>query len=375
MEYFRADVKVGRVIFIALALLAFAAISVGNLGSWFADRQRYTVLLQDAGLLPQGAQVSYAGYPVGQVTAIAVRSAQDRVRRHPAYPLALTIAIRSTVPLREDARVEMKTNGMIGDRYVDIVPGTGKPLPPGSTLLGSAGGLEGMLASLSGVPAGVDTLLGALQTLLTDASRPDTIPATLAAMNRLLHDLQRHSDTLTTTSTDLLQRVQREIVSTTGKARRTLETLDATITENRPGIQRFVNGLNTTLVEVRRTVDATGEFLEAGKGDIVVLLQSVHHLVEGIEERGEVLLTRAEKLLVDVDEMVVQNDRNIFVSIENVRDMTANLRAASELVRANPAVLLWGNRGKKSLNQANTSLQRTGVLQDRGHMARYDRVR
>ena len=70
MEYFRTDVKVGGFILLALVLLVLAAIMVGDIGSWFAKKQQYTVLFRDAGLVPEGAQVSYAGYPVGQVTAI-----------------------------------------------------------------------------------------------------------------------------------------------------------------------------------------------------------------------------------------------------------------------------------------------------------------
>ncbi len=58
----------------------------------------------------------------------------------------------------------------------------------------------------------------------------------------------------------------------------------------------------------------------------------------------------------------------------NLRDMTANLEATSELLRANPAVILWGNRGN-NLELNHTSLQHDQVLQDRGRMGRYDRVR
>jgi phospholipid/cholesterol/gamma-HCH transport system substrate-binding protein len=374
MEYFRPDIKVGGTILIALALLIFAALSVGNFGAWFAEKHRYTVLFQDASLLPEGAQVSYAGYSVGQVTAIHVRSAKDRAQQHPAHPVALTLALRANVPLQEDARVEMKTNGMIGDRYIDIVPGSGQRLPPGATLLGAVGGLDGLLASASDLPGGLDALISGLQSLLTDTSRPDSIPATLAGVNRLLAELGPRLTTLTTSGNDLLHSLQKNVANTTDSAGRTLRTIDATITENRPGLQRMVNELNTTLVDVRHTMDTTRDLITSNKDDLATLLQSVQQLVNGLQSNMATLLAHVDKLAVDADEMVLQNDRNIFTTVENLRDMTANLEATSQLLRANPAVIVWGNRGNK-LELNHTSLQHDQVLQDRGRMGRYDRVR
>lgn len=374
MEYFRPDIKVGGTILIALALLVFAALSVGNFGSWFAEKSHYTVLFQDAGLLPEGAQVSYAGYPVGQVTAIHVRSAQERARQHPAHPVALTLTLRASVPLQEDARLEMKTNGMIGDRYIDIIPGSGKRLPSGATLLGATGGLDGLFASAADLPGDLKVLLSGLQPLLTDTSRPDSIPATLASINRLLTELQPRLTTLTISGNDLLHSLQENVASTADTAGRTLQTIDATITENRPGLQRLVKELNTTLVDVRHTMDTTRDLITSSKTDLATLLQSTQQLVDGLQSKMGTLLAHVDKLLLDTDEMVVQNDRNVYTTVENLRDMTANLEATSQLLRANPAVLLWGNRGNHSPELNHSSLQNDQVLQDRGRMGRYDRV-
>jgi phospholipid/cholesterol/gamma-HCH transport system substrate-binding protein len=374
MEYFRPDIKVGGTILIALALLVFAALSVGNFGNWFAEKSSYTVLFRDASLLPEGAQVSYAGYPVGQVTAIHVRSATDRARQHPAHPVALTLTLRASVPLQEDARLEMKTNGMIGDRYIDIIPGSGKPLPPGATLLGTAGGVDGLFASAADLPGGLEALISGLQSLLTDTSRPDSIPATLAGVNRLLTDLRPHLTTLTISGNDLLHSLRENVANTTDAAGRTLETIDATITENRPGLQRMVKELNTTLVDVRHTMDTTRDLITSSKTDLATLLQSIQQLVDGLQSNMGTLLARVDKLLLDADEMVLQNDRNVYATVENLRDMTANLEATSQLLRANPAVLLWGNRGNHDPDLNHTSLQNDRVLQDRGRMGRYDRV-
>lgn len=375
MEYFRPSVKVGAFILITLGLLVFAAITVGEFGSWFAEKKHYTVLFKDASLLPEGARVSYAGYAVGTVGTITVRSDAERAREHPEYPVALTITVRSHVPVRDDSRIEMKTNGMIGDRYVDILPGTGNLSPPGHTLLGATGGLDGLLASLSGVEGGVQELLPAVKALLVDTSRSDSLPTTLANVNRLLSNLQPVLTRLATTGNDLLQQVQQELTITSDKAGRVLQGVDATIAENRPGIQRLLGELNATLLEARHTMDATRTLLEASKGELATLTQDVHGLIESVQESRRVLAARAQKLLADLDEVIVQNDRNIYTTIENLRDMTEHLEATAELVRANPAVILFGRRNRDGDGIVPTSSQSNHFLQDRGRIGRYDRGR
>jgi phospholipid/cholesterol/gamma-HCH transport system substrate-binding protein len=374
MEYFRADVKVGVFILVSLALLVFAAISVGRIGEMFADKQYYTVLFPNANLFTTGTRVGYAGLPVGHVAAVALRSDVERARQYQAYPVALTLAVKAGVVLHEDARVEMKTEGLIGDRFLDIIPGTGPPLAPGSTIIGTVGGVDGMLASLAGVPGGVEGLLASLQTLLTDTSRPDSIPGTLANVNRAIGELVPHVASLTTAITALSKQVQLEVVSISGKAGQTLESANATLKDNRPGLQRLVNELNTSALEARRTLDAARQLLDASKGDVARLLQGANGLVENLQHTTKTLTAQVQQLLSGVNQLVVQNDHNIYATIENLRDTAGNLEATTELLRANPAVLLWGTGGDNGSKPAQASQNNTQTLRDRGRIGRYDRT-
>lgn len=374
MEYFRPSVKVGGFILLALTLLVVAAIAVGDMGTWFSKKQHYTIFFKNASLLPAGARVSYAGYAVGTATAMTVRAEAERAQQYPEYPVAITITVRSDVPIRENSRIEMKTNGMIGDRYIDILPGTGNVVPPGSTLLGTAGGLDGLLASFSGHDGGGPGILTAVQTLL-DASQPDSIPVTLARMNHLLNTLPPVISTLTASSNDLLQQAQRELTQASDKASRMLQGIDKTVAENRPGIQRLIGEFNSTLAEAQHTLDSTRTLLETSKGDLATLLQSVHSLVEGVQENRQALTAHLQKVLTHLDEVIVQNDRNIYTTVENLRNTTQHLEAAAELVRANPSVLLFGRRSGDDASTVNTSDQGNHLLQDRGRVGRYDRIR
>jgi hypothetical protein len=77
--------------------------------------------------------------------------------------------------------------------------------------------------------------------------------------------------------------------------------------------------------------------------------------------------------LQHADGVVLQNDRNLYVTMENLRLATDNLKAASQLLRANPAVLLWGNRSPNNTGPPNATPGDL-LLQDRGRVGRYDRA-
>ena len=103
--------------------------------------------------------------------------------------MAVTIVVHEEMALREDARVELRTDGFIGERYLDIVPGSGPPLPPDSVILGAIGGVEGIVASLSGLGGGFGELSGALRGL-TDPAGGQSVPATLGSLRQLLEELR-----------------------------------------------------------------------------------------------------------------------------------------------------------------------------------------
>lgn len=375
MEYFRPDVKVGGFLLATLALLIVAALSVGSLDSWFAPKTKLTILFRNANLLTEGVRVTYAGYPVGQVTEIQVRPAEERRQLHTEYPVAVTIMVRTNVSVRQDSRIEMKTDGVIGDRYIDILPGIANPVPAGSTVLGTLGGVDGVLASFGGAESGIQDLLGALNGLLTDTSRPDSIPSTLLSMQQLLDTLPGLLAPIAPSVEALGEQVGHEITQVSGTTRHLLEAVNATLAENRAGFRRLIGELNATMDDTRRTMAAAHALMQTDTGAVPAMLRDLRHLIEDIQQNRAMLVTQVEKLVTDMDAVVVRNDRNLFTAIENLRDMSAHLEAAAELVRTNPAILVWGNRSQEQTPVAPAVDATRQRFKDRGRMGRYDRVR
>jgi ABC-type transporter Mla subunit MlaD len=380
MEYFRPDVKVGVFIFVVLVLLVAGAITIGGVGDWFAATQEYTVLLPNANLLRRRAKVSYAGSPVGEVTAVMVHSNAAWKQAHPDYPVAVTIVVREEMALQADARVELRTDGFIGERYLDIVPGYGPPLPPGSVILGAIGGVEGIVAALAGLGGGLGEWSGALRGL-TDPAGEQSLPATLGSLRQLLEDLRPRLFELTGMLQEFLVSAQQSIAATSDKAERTLGHLDAAITENSTELQRLIRELhaslgevNTTMTAAQKTLATATTALNTTQGDAKKLLVSLQALTGNLQRRTEETLTVLHRVLTHVDEIIAHNDRNLYTSVEYLRDATENLKATARQVRTNPSVLLWGNGNQKEPDAPNGADATTRILQDRGRVGRYDKL-
>lgn len=380
MEYFRPEVKVGALIFVSLVLLVFAALTIGNLGAWFAERHTYTVLFSNANLLHRRAKVAYAGLPVGEVTAIQLRDTSSS--QPPGYPVAVTVVVDASVSVREDARIELKTDGFIGDRFLDILPGTGNVLPTGSTILGAIGGLEGTLSSVSG--EGVDEILKALRTLLADGSQPHSLPVVLGSLRHLADDLRPRLTTalaaleilltgLKTEFATLSTSVTGEVTTLSSKGGRALERLEKTVAESGESLKRLTSDLHTSLGAVQKTLARTDTVLSASQKELVPLLRGLQDLSTRLQQDTTATLARLQQVLTHIDAIVVQNDRNIYISIENLRDTLDNLKGASQQVRANPAVLVFGARNQPDTGSTEApSVTRT--LRDRGRIGRYDKI-
>lgn len=90
----------------------------------FGVRRSFTAELPDAAGIRAGDEVQVAGLPVGEVTGIAAHG--DRVY--------VDFRLDEDVPLTDDTRTEVKLATLLGERYLDLVPGDGDELEGGERI-------------------------------------------------------------------------------------------------------------------------------------------------------------------------------------------------------------------------------------------------
>jgi phospholipid/cholesterol/gamma-HCH transport system substrate-binding protein len=115
-------------LFLIAGFLAFVYISV-QLGEvpFLSMRNYYQVSARfnDISGLKEGAAVELAGVNIGRVQKISLTN--DRAR--------VTMQIREGVEITDDAIASIRTQGIIGDKYVRIIPGGSENLlKPGAEI-------------------------------------------------------------------------------------------------------------------------------------------------------------------------------------------------------------------------------------------------
>jgi phospholipid/cholesterol/gamma-HCH transport system substrate-binding protein len=110
-------------VLVGVLLLIYGVYRVGTIFDVFAKRYTLITLVTDAAGLREGAPVTIAGQRVGQVTEITFIPVEKK--RGPANILLhLAVAEEVKNQIRRDSRAFMRAQGLLGDKYVDISPGT-----------------------------------------------------------------------------------------------------------------------------------------------------------------------------------------------------------------------------------------------------------
>lgn len=116
-----AKARVGLVVTAALVVIFFAVLLAGNLGNLFSPHVTIYATFADVKGLQQGAPVWFSGVQIGTVGSIEFSGARIRV------PLSVK---RDILPyIKQDSPAGIQTLGLLGDKYVEIGPGT--PQSPG----------------------------------------------------------------------------------------------------------------------------------------------------------------------------------------------------------------------------------------------------
>ncbi len=163
-----SEIRVGIVTFSALILLVLGiAFAGGDKGLLFQNTGAVKARLFDVGGLKKGGSVTMAGMIVGKVTHIGfVRHGEDDF-------VEVTMEVRSDLRnrIKTDSLPAVRTQGMLGDRYIDISMGSKEagPLPEGEVLVGkSATDFDVTLRQASEVMRESDSLLEELNDLIKD---------------------------------------------------------------------------------------------------------------------------------------------------------------------------------------------------------------
>ena len=128
------EIKVGVFVLSGLALLVFFVFAIGDLSTAFQPGYQLRVLFDSANGITDGSPVQYAGVEVGKVQTVQIVYPADRS----APKVELVVRLPSRVEVRADDEAAISTFGLLGEKYLDIRPGSGQGpfLGPDGQLVG-----------------------------------------------------------------------------------------------------------------------------------------------------------------------------------------------------------------------------------------------
>lgn len=189
-----SDLKTGIFFVIGLGLAAYLGLVVGKNSSLFKSQTTIRMLATDVESLAENNFVSVSGKKIGTVSDLHFVEQNDSLYIEIEMKLQNDYAPIVT----KDSRASIKSLGILGDKYIDITTGSGKPVENGDFITIQAA--EGGIASLTD---NAGKTLAQINTLLDDINNGKGPLGRLIGSEEMANELQQSITNLQTVSEEL----------------------------------------------------------------------------------------------------------------------------------------------------------------------------
>jgi phospholipid/cholesterol/gamma-HCH transport system substrate-binding protein len=300
------QLKVGLLIVLSLVVLGIAAVRLGQAANLFTERYELVALLANASGLREGGSVTVAGQLSGIVKTIEFLPADGDTSQNLKVTVDVDERIREQI--RSDSRVKVRTMGLLGDKILDISPGTvpNAILEPGDTLevepsldyeqvlaqaAGAVGDMVQLTADLRSITGGLVRGEGTMGQLLSNRTLYDELAGTLTQTNSLLMRLQHPSGTFGRMLDD--PALYERLVRLTGA----LDTLTRSMASSEGTLGKLMRDdtLYVRLTSIAASADSALRLMTQGQGFAARMLND-----QALYDRLNKTLTDLSAILEDV---------------------------------------------------------------------------
>jgi len=320
------ELRIGIFVGTAVVILAAFIFVVGDMSVLFKKKgYAVTALFDSAEGLEKRAVVKMSGVAVGFIDDIRLERRKARI----------TLTLYPGVAIPKDSKATTAMLGLLGEKYLDIIPGDAKEnIGPGGELAGETSvGIERIGGLLASVGTEVRDAGGAIKEMLG--------PQTRENLNRALENLAAVSTDLK----GLLGRNEGDIREAVRGARGAFQNLDKKAEEVASGLRDTIALLKDVAAENRDNLKINLEKIKDVLGKMEESLKLLNASLEKVG-RGEgtlgriiqdpELYTKAEQTLDDV-----RSAAKPLTSLRGRLDLRADYFGRSALLRASVLGGLW----------------------------------
>ncbi len=276
------EFKVGLLVLVVAALIAVMSMRVSE-DPTVGGAKKYWFLTPNASGLVKKSAVKMAGIPIGVIKDIRLSQGIARI----------DIVIRDEVDLRQSARAEIKANGILGDKYVEVSPGSPEdpPLADGEQILNvnDKASMDGLMSQIADIGTSLKMVALTLkESIQDDGSEKHILGRIVKNIDRLTGDLA----SITHENKDKVNEILAQINSVT-------KSLDSALSNGDTGFKKTWARLDTVL----RNVEEVTAKINQGQGTLGKLIndektvEEINTAVEGINN----MLDASNKLQTSVD--------------------------------------------------------------------------
>ncbi len=268
-------IKVGIFATLVLLVLAFLIMKIEDLRLFAPEGRRVDALFDSVAGLDDKAAVRVAGVRVGRVDGLGLDGRRARV----------TLLLEQPVALTEGTHAAIASAGLLGDKYVELIPGPpgAAPLPEGATIEGEVPvTLDQAIARLDAVGENIQQITGAIAGREgAGDNQISRILANLETVSAQVRDLiaaNRDQVSATIANFEVTSAtLARELPRLASRMEEVLTQINGVVAENRgelaasmENIQKITEGLQPAVTDLK-TISGR---LAAGEGTVGKLLTS-----------------------------------------------------------------------------------------------------
>ncbi len=258
------EAKVGIFVIIGIAILAYMSMKVGKFD--FGKESGYTVTVpfQTASGLAKDVQVEIAGVQVGRVKSISLEDGKALV----------DLMIYPDIKLTKDVKAAIRTRGMLGDKYVELIQGSfsAPEVKPGDRISRtiSSTDMDALMDTLGEVAQDIKKITGSLANVIGgeqgEASLRaivDNIRDMAITLNNTVQDNNEDLSRLISNLSDFSERLKDMGDANTGDIREIVKN----IREASGKLENLLTGLGEITTKINNGEGSIGKLVN--KGDTV----------------------------------------------------------------------------------------------------------
>lgn len=251
------EFKVGALVVVVGGLIGLMSMQVSDDPGFLGKSKRAWFILDNAAGLIKNSGVKTAGIPVGVVKDIRLQDGKARV----------DISITSDIPLTTSASVEIKSIGILGDKHVEVNPGSisDPPLPEGGQILivRDKGSLDNVLSQVGDIAGSLKQVAEVVRESLAEDGTQKHV------LGRIVKNIETITDDIKEITGENKEQIG-EIVDQVNDITRTLDELIND--ESDEGLKKTWKKTLVRLDSTMKNIDEVTTKINKGEGTIGKLI-------------------------------------------------------------------------------------------------------